>query len=104
LIEVGVVTVNWSTQGRPDSSGRPLYHLSGDGERISLFLSAMRQARMSVTSSIKKRVEKLISVGGGRHIHILSDDAFFPIRIENGGIQRDHLVAALFGLAPPGIV
>ena len=105
LRAAGVIELARYINATANYLGKPVYQLTPDKERVSGFLASIVQLKTFATEPKKEHVpsrqeKRLIQMGRNRHFHILGDDAHYQIRINHSPVQRDPLVAALFGSAP----
>lgn len=71
--------------------GEDFIRLTAGNEQTFAFLASLK------VSTKARQVKKAPKIDPSRHIHIMRDDAHFPVRSHRAPIVRDALVAALFG-------
>jgi hypothetical protein len=99
LREAGVIELARYIEGTATYLGKAVYQLTPDAERVQAFLAAIAQPKREGAPPRKERpsLREQSMAGNGRHFHILADDTHYAIRVNRGPVQRDPLVAALFG-------
>ena len=102
LREAGVIELARYIEGTATYLGKAVYQLTPDPDRVKAFLAAIVQPKREGAPPRKERpgIREQSMAGAGRHFHILADDTHYAIRVNRGPVQRDPLVAALFGSAP----
>ncbi len=102
LREAGVIELARYIEGTATYLGKAVYQLTPEPERVQAFLAAIVQPKREGAPPRKERpgIREQSMAGAGRHFHILADDTHYAIRVNRGPVQRDPLVAALFGSAP----
>lgn len=102
LRDAGVIELARYIEGTATYLGKAVYQLTPDPDRVRSFLAAILQPKRDGASPKKERpsLRDQSAAGSGRHFHILADDTHYAIRVNRAPVQRDPLVAALFGSAP----
>jgi hypothetical protein len=106
LRDEDVIVLDRNAETGSSSSGKAVYRLSNNAEKIREFQELIVQPKKNRSSR-----EKLISLqaqgsilnvtvgANGQRIYMLADETHHAIRSHSEPVQRDPLVAALFGAA-----
>jgi len=66
-------------------------------EQAQAYLAQLATAPVSRPTGMPKRPKDIATIGPGRHVHIMADDAHYAVRLHTAPAARDPLVAAFFG-------
>ena len=91
LLDAAVVSLAFSSMGKVNMDSA-IYRLCANRLIVKDLLDSRVYDRISSRANLQRE-----AAPGTRHVHILSDDVKFDVKICNFPVRRDPLVAALFG-------
>lgn len=98
LEKAGIIEITRFVKQRKPFIGNSVYRLSADSEKIKNYLTLIEQPTIEAKPRAQSMKQQAIS--SGRHLHIMSDDAHYTVRMHTKKVARDALVTALFGDGP----
>jgi hypothetical protein len=93
LLEAGVAVHDPQQRGR--------LRLHPDTGRVQHFLATLEDSALAPRVSLRRSPSRHCIDPGAQFLHVLADDAGFPLRLHRLPVRRDPLVAALFGSKAP---
>jgi hypothetical protein len=83
----------------PDPERHTVMRLHPDLQVRERFLAALSERLGQARVSLRRSPSRHCMDSSGSYLHVLADDASFPLVLHQDPVRRDPLVAALFGAA-----
>lgn len=83
----------------PDPVRRSLLRISSDPSARLRYFAALTERAEGAQVSLRRSATRHCTNSTGRFLHVLADDVGFSLVLHRVPVQRDPLVAALFGAA-----